>query len=129
MRRTVTWPPRLESGGWAMTAAPDDPLAEDPGESLRQIIRLRVLPGTNSNAFNGPIGLTDPTWQPLTTRSAARTRAGIITQFDGLEQGNRARLLGVELRADPADGVMRIEVDYEDLETGRREGLEVPLNA
>lgn len=129
MKRTLAWPPRFEGGGLAMTADPDDALADDPGEALRQIVRLRMLPGENGNPFNSELGLDGPTWQPLNQRTATQARAQVITQFEALEQGVRARLIAVDVIADADDGILRINVDYEDLETGRRESLEVPLNA
>lgn len=130
MKKTLAWPPRLENGGLAMTASPDDPDATDRGEALRQIVRLCVLPGENANPWNPELGVPDGTFQPDRLRDRATVEARIRTRFSELERQRRARLVSVTFGTSTDGGLQTrtVALVYEDLEQGGRENLEVSIN-
>lgn len=130
MKRSLAWPPRLENGGLALTADPDDPTVTDRGEALRQIVRLAVLPGDNSNPWNPELGVPDGTYQPDRLRDRARVEARVRRRFAELERQRRARLVSIDFDTGE-DGPLRarfVRLIYEDLEQGGRENLEVSIN-
>lgn len=125
MKRTMAWPPVVEHGRARMTADPDDPAADDRGEALRQIIRLNVMDGGNANPFNPPIGVDSIVFKRGQERDLSVMRSQVAERFRTLERQRRARLVDVVI--DKAEGAVMVRVTYEDLETQRRENLEVPF--
>lgn len=130
MKRSIAWPPRLENGGLALTADPDDPDATDRGEALRQIVRLCVLPGENANPWNPELGVPDATYQPDRHRDRAAHERRVRRRFSELERQRRARLVSLDYSTTTANGLqeLAVRVIYEDLEQGGREDLEVSIN-
>lgn len=125
MKRTIRWPPQVIGGRLAMTADPaSDPI--DQNEALRQIIRLSLLDGTNSNPWND-VGLDDPTFTTMNATSRARIRSAIRDVFDQLERTHRAKLSSVVFKDDTdADApALKAVIAYINLETGGRERMEV----
>jgi hypothetical protein len=125
MRRTIVWPIQLERGGVTMTP---DPAAAgpDPGAALRQLIRLALLPSDTTNPWiAGQVGTADQTFKATTQQAIGRKLAEVRDLFAELERTRRARLLSVS--ASRNGGTLLIPIEYLDLETQRREQMEVSL--
>lgn len=132
MKRTIRWPPTVEGGRLVLTADPDDTDADTDarGEGLRQIIRLRLLDGRSDNAFNEPdnLGIRDPTFSQANAAGLARLRAEVTRHFRELERQRRAKLVSVAVNQAEA-GTVEIRIEYEDLETGGRDRMELARHA
>lgn len=128
MKRTIVWPPQLSGGRCAMTPDPNSP-GDDPDEALRQIVRLALFEGTSTNAWNvrDRLGIADPAFGPVSVAGQARLRAEIERQFKRLEKSRRAKLVAVTFR--PGDAQMLLDVEYENLESGGRDRMEIARNA
>lgn len=124
MRRSIRWPPDLTGGRMALTADPDDPLATDRGEAVRQLVRLACLDPSTSNPWD--LGLADRVGVPESAFAGAGAEAAVRSrldlQFGELERQRRARLL--EVRISSRDGERDVAVLYEDLEQGTRHELQ-----
>lgn len=121
-KRSIRWPLDLENGRVQYTDDPSDPSA-DRGEELRQVIRLRLFPGTSANAWNDNLGTADQTFKPMTARSDGEIRASVKAHFATLERRRRAKLATLTItRPNPSTRLVAIE--YDDLEMGGRGRLE-----
>jgi hypothetical protein len=123
MQRSILWPPVIRGGRCAMT--PATTATTDRGRALRQVISLRVQDGTSSNPWPPApdLGTRDATFTANTVAAQALSEATIRGHFDALEAARRARLVAIRTTADGAQRLVVIE--YEDLETGDRQELEV----
>lgn len=117
MAKTLVWPPKIVHGGAAMTSGPD--------EANRQAIRLALTRGPSGNAFHDSPAL--PVFEPLSQRTEAAVRHHVEGVFRGLERDRRARLIAVSFARDQAAGDLVVNVEYLDLETTRRDRMELPL--
>lgn len=123
MKRTLRWPISVVGGRAQLTADPDAPNA-DPDDALGQVIALRLLDNRSGNPFDVRAGLQfDPTFQRFDGAAMAQVDAAVRAQFRELESSRRARL--VSLTMTHADGVLDLQIEYVNLETGLRRGLEV----
>ena len=113
--KSIQWPPRIVQGRLAWTA--------DPTEANRQAIRLALLRGPAGNPFSDSEGL--PVFEPLAGASEAAVRVRIEAAFRSLERTRRARLTGLTFRR--GAGELVAEVEYVDLETTRRDRMELPI--
>lgn len=100
----------------------------DPGLSLRQIVRLSLLPGGSTNAFNlaDKLGVDDATFQRNNAATEGKIREGTTRQFARLERDARARL--IDLTFTRRAGNLGVRVRYEDLENGTRESMEASIS-
>lgn len=114
MARTVRWPPDLRAGRLAWTA--------DPGEAVRQIVRLSLSAASSANPFSSDRSLE--AFDALDAAGETRVRDRIRAVFVRLERERRARLLDLRISRDRGAGEVRAVIEYEDLETSRRERLE-----
>lgn len=136
MRRTIRWPPKVVQGRLAQTPDPNDPdlTLDDQSVALRQLIGLSLLDGNSGNPFNQALnlGVDDQTFKGVTTQSRAAIRALVRQKFRGLELARRARLASVDITREKGTKetgpILRISIEYENLETGRREELERTIN-
>lgn len=129
MKRTILWPPKVLGGRLAMTEDPSsDPV--DPGAALRQIIRLNLLDGSHANPFHGTGGVPDATFRAADPTTRARLRSDVREVFRRLERTHRAKLIGQSFAPpDPdAPGRLVLQIEYEDLETGGRQNMEIARN-
>lgn len=113
--KSIQWPPRIVQGRLAWTA--------DPAEANRQAIRLALLRGPSGNPFEDAEGL--PEFEPLARTSEAAVRVRIESTFRELERARRARLVGLVFKA--GAGELIAVVDYVDLETTRRDRMELSI--
>lgn len=122
MKRTFLWPPVLEHGGATMTP---DPATDRTGAALRQLIRLMVQDCASTNPWNAAdrLGVDDPTWSAGTVQNDAILEDRVRRHLRRLEDQRRARLVAVRARRESGDLV--VDVEYDDLEVGRRDRLEV----
>ena len=126
MKRTVAWPPVIVGGRLAMTEDPATPVQVDPSAALRQVIRLSVLDGRSSHAWNERqgLGLADPAFSPRSGATRARIAQRVRGVFAGLERTRRAKLAALTFpAADPA--TLSLVIEYTNLETGGRESMEI----
>lgn len=109
-----------------MTADPaGDGLDRD--EALRQVVRLSLLDGTNSNPFQASnMGMPDRTFSRATAADVATLRDAVGRVFARLERGHRARLEDVQT-ARASGGLLEVVITYSNLETGERRELGVHL--
>lgn len=124
MRRSILWPPKIIGGRCVLTPDPRDP-ASDPNVAVSQIIALSLLPGSSTHPWNRQqgLGVTDPTFAPLSAASRQGRRGDIRERFAQLERERRARLVNVV--ESEGDSTLIVSVTYENLETGERVDLEV----
>ena len=114
MAKTIRWPPEIVDGRLAWTA--------DPSEAIRQIVRLTFTAGNTANPF-----LTSSKVQAfrgLERNAEAELRDRVAEVFRGLEREKRARLTSLQTRRERASGELWAVIEYEDLESSRRERLE-----
>lgn len=129
-KRTITWPPVVEGGRLSMTADPTGAADADArGAALRQVIRLRLGDGYSTNGFNAPdrLGIADPTFGAASVSGLATIRSEVVRHFRALERERRAKLVTVAV--DPGQaGTVTVRIEYEDLETGGRDRMELARN-
>lgn len=125
-KRSIEWPPRVVGGRLAMT--PDVTTGGSPTVALGQIVALSLLDAGNANPFNATdeLGVADPTFSPMSAGGQAVIRARVQKQFARLARERRARL--VALAFERSEDVLTAVLTYDDLETGGRERLQVPIN-
>lgn len=121
----MQWPPVYRAGRAIMTPAPED-VGRDRGRALRQLIALRVQDGASTHPWLQGLAGDVGTWKPTDGRGMAKIRQRINDMFEALDADRRARLASLSMRGE--GGTLRISIVYEDLETGNREDLEVPIN-
>lgn len=114
MAKTIRWPPEIVNGRLVWTA--------DPAEATRQIVRLSLVAGATANPFVRAGRLQ--AFRAMDRNAEAETRDRIAEVFRALERERRARLVSLAIRRDPASGELGAVIEYEDLETSRRERLE-----
>lgn len=113
--KSIEWPPRIIRGRLQFTG--------DPEAANRQAIRLALLRGPAGNPFEDSAGL--PVFEPLARASEAAVKTRIEAVFRKLERTRRARL--VSLTFDRGPGELRALIEYLDLETTRRDRMELPV--
>ena len=113
--KSIQWPPRIVRGRLQFTT--------DPQAANRQAIRLALLRGPAGNPFEDAVGL--PVFDPLNRASEAAVKTRIEAVFRELERTRRARMVGLSF--DRASGELRAVIEYLDLETTRRDRMELPV--
>lgn len=128
--RSVTWPPRLQGGRWALTADPSDGTADkwDRGEALRQVIRLSLLGGPGGNPWNvqAGVGLEGVAFTGKGKADLRGLRTAVRARFQQLERQRRAKFESMDVDTSEP-GVVKVSIRYHDLETDGRDALEITL--
>lgn len=124
MARGAKYPLRVtHRGGCELTAE------DDPAETLRQVIAIRLYPGSTRNPFLREAGVgTMRGGVYRTPLSDGALQAEIRKLFQELEDEGRATLRGRVVTAGPdARGKRVVAFEWENLETGEtsREQVEV----
>lgn len=122
MARSMYWPPRRTStGGVQLT-----PKTDGGAESLRQIVRLRVLPSRSSNPWTTDLQVVDPVGG--SPELVAEYQGQVIDGLRLLELRQRARLQEIPkmlLNTRTGDAQLRIEWANLERQTAEAETVDV----
>lgn len=125
-KRSVRWPLRLVRGRVELTPDPVAPGGNvDRGESLRQIVRARLLDTSSAHPFRPLVGLGDVAFRLSDPRERSAAVDRIVASFAGLERARRAKIVSVEIDPPGEGGKVRVRCSYYDLELGQLRDLEV----